>query len=254
MSQQIGTIGSPEFIGASHMSTVMHFPIASPRSIVLATAALALALPAHAADLAVKAPAPPPLAASSWTGFYAGANFGAATTSEEATTPFGAASPDPAGAIGGGQIGYNFQLAPAWLLGIEGDIDGTSVKGTTSVIGPSALSITSNHNWYATLAGRAGYVAGPWLFYAKAGGAWMNADYQIQVNSGAGGVASISSTRFGWTAGAGVEYQLMPKWTVKAEYDYLDFGSSNLNFAPIGTTATFKTDVNEIKVGANYHF
>ena len=241
------------------MSTVMHFHIASPRSIVLATAALALALPAHAADLAVKAPAPPP-AAYSWAGFYAGVNFGAATTSEQANTPFGSSSTDPSGVIGGGQIGYNFQLAPAWLLGIEGDIDGTSVKGNTNIVSSSpagigtALSIASNHNWYATLAGRAGYVAGPWLIYAKAGGAWMNADYQIQVNSGAGGAASISSTRSGWTTGAGVEYQIMPKWTFKVEYDYLGFGTSNFNFTPVGIGTTIKTDVNEIKIGANYHF
>jgi opacity protein-like surface antigen len=240
------------------MSTVTHFHIPS-RSIILATAALALALPANAADLAVKAPAPPP-AVYSWTGFYVGANFGAAVTSEQATTPFGSSSPDPAGAIGGGQIGYNFQLAPAWLLGIEGDIDGTSVRGTTNVVSPpvggvaTALSIASNHNWYATLTGRLGYVAGPWLIYAKGGGAWMNADYQLSVNSGVGGAASITSTRSGWTAGAGVEYQLMPKWTVKVEYDYLDFGSSALNFTPVGIVTTFKTDVNEIKVGANYHF
>jgi opacity protein-like surface antigen len=242
------------------MSTTTRFYIASSRHITLAMAALALALPAYAADLPVKAPAPLTPAAYNWTGFYVGANFGAAVTSEQATTPFGAASPDPAGAIGGGQIGYNFQLAPAWLVGIEGDIDGTSVKGNTNIVSSSpvgagtALSIASNHNWYATLAGRLGYVAGPWLIYAKGGGAWMNADYQIQVNSGTGGAASLSSTRSGWTAGVGVEYQLMPKWTVKVEYDYLDFGSSNLNFAPIGTGATFKTDVNEIKVGANYHF
>jgi opacity protein-like surface antigen len=242
------------------MSTLTHLHIASSRRIALATAALALALPAHAADLAVKAPAPLAPAAYSWTGLYVGANFGAAVTSEQATTPFGTSSPDPAGAIGGGQIGYNFQFAPSWLMGIEGDIDGASTRGNTNVVSPpvggttTALSIASDHNWYATLSGRLGYVAGPWLFFAKGGGTWMNADYQIQVNSGVGGAASINTTRSGWTAGVGVEYQLLPKWTVKVEYDYLDFGTSNLNFAPLGIGTTFKTDVNEIKVGANYHF
>jgi opacity protein-like surface antigen len=242
------------------MSTLTHLNIASSRRIALATAALALALPAHAANLAVKAPAPLAPAAYSWTGLYVGANFGAAVTSEQATTPFGASSPDPAGAIGGGQIGYNFQLAPSWLIGIEGDIDGTSTRGNTSVISPSvggtstALSIASGHNWYATLTGRLGYVSGAWLFFAKGGGALMNADYQIQVNSGSGGTASITSTRSGWTSGVGVEYQLLPKWTVKVEYDYLGFGTSNLNFAPLGIGTAFKTDVSEFKVAANYHF
>jgi opacity protein-like surface antigen len=237
------------------MSTITHSHIASSQRIALATAALALALPAHAADLAVKAPAPLAPAAYSWAGLYVGPNFGAAVTSEQATTPLGASSPDPAGAIGGGQIGYNFQLAPSWLIGIEGDIDGASTHGTTNVVSPAtALSIASDHNLYATLTGRLGFVAGAWLFFAKGGGAWMNADYQIQVNSGLGGTASINTTRSGWTAGVGVEYQLLSRWTVKVEYDYLDFGTSNLNFAPIGIETTFKTDVSEIKVGANYHF
>jgi opacity protein-like surface antigen len=240
------------------MSTVMQFHILPPRRLALATAGfVTLALPAYAADLAVKAPPPP--AAYNWTGFYAGANFGAAVTSEEPTTPFGASSLDPSGAIGGGQIGYNFQFAPSWLAGIEAEFDGTSVRGTTSVVGTganigTALSIASDHNWYGTLSGRLGYVSGAWLFYAKGGAAWMNADYQIQVNSGLGGAASVNTTRSGWTAGVGVEYQLLPKWTVKVEYDYLDFGTSNLNFASIGIGTTFRTDVNEIKFGANYHF
>lgn len=82
----------------------------------------------------------------------------------------------------------------------------------------------------------------------------MNADYRIAVNSGAAGAASITATRSGWTAGIGVEYQLIPKWTVKVEYDYLDFGTGTFNFSPIGTAAAFRTTVDAIKVGANYHF
>jgi opacity protein-like surface antigen len=241
------------------MATVMHVHVAPWRRISLATSALALALPAHAADLAIKAPPPAAPVAYNWTGLYGGANFGGAFNSEGVTTPFGATSTDPSGALGGGQIGYNFQFAPSWLAGIEGEFDGTSARGTTSAIGSdaqtaTALSISGSHNWYATLSGRLGYVSGAWLFYGKGGAAWMNADYQIQVNSGLAGGGSLNATRTGWNLGAGVEYQLMPKWTVKVEYDYLDFGSSTLSFAPPVGATTFRTQVNEVKAGVNYHF
>lgn len=100
-----------------------------------AAAALALALPANAADLAVKAPPPVP-DADAWTGLYGGPNFGFALTREQATTPLGGGQPSPAGAIGGGQIGYNVQVAPSWLIGIEGDFEATSVQAMTNVVTP----------------------------------------------------------------------------------------------------------------------
>jgi outer membrane autotransporter protein len=237
------------------MSKATHFHIAAPLTgFALATAALALPVPTQAADLATKAPPPVPVVYN-WTGFYVGANFGAATVSEDVATPLGTASPDPSGAIGGGQIGYNFQLAPAWLVGIEGDIDGTSVKGTANVVGAgTAMSLESDHNWYATVTGRLGYVTGAWLFYAKGGVAWLNADEQLSVNSGIAGTQSISATRTGWTAGAGVEYLFSPKWSAKVEYDYLGFDNHDLNFTSLGIATTAKSDVNEFKVGLNYHF
>jgi len=47
---------------------------------------------------------------------------------------------------------------------------------------------------------------------------------------------------------------LSPRWSAKVEYDYLDFGSSTLGFVtPFGTGLTFKTQINEVKAGLNYH-
>jgi len=234
------------------MSNVTHFHIVQPLRVALAaTAVVALALPAHAADLATKA--------YNWTGLYGGANFGFAFNTERATAPLGTASTDPSGVLGGGQLGYDFQFAPSWLAGTEAEFDGTTARSTTSVVGvgvqmETALSIASDHNWYGTLNGRFGYVAGPWLTFAKGGAAWMNANYQVEVNSGIAGVSSLNTTRTGWTAGGGAEYQPIPKWTVKVEYDCLDFGASTSNFAAPAGATTFKTQVNEVKAGINDHF
>jgi outer membrane immunogenic protein len=115
---------------------------------VAAVAAL-LGTSAFAADMAVKAPpSPPPAPVYSWTGWYVGGNVGyswgdaqpniagngsigvVATT---ITTPFSFADSSSTrldGIVGGGQIGYNFQFSPRWVLGLEADIQGSGERST----------------------------------------------------------------------------------------------------------------------------
>jgi opacity protein-like surface antigen len=193
-----------------------------------------------------------------WAGLYLGANFGGAFNREDATTPIGIAATNPSGVLGGIQGGYNYLLAPHWLVGLEGELGWTSSQGKTNFIDPTgttALSITSDHNWYDTVNARFGYVTGPLMLYAKGGAAWMNADYRLDVNSGLDGSAILSANRSGWNVGAGLEYMLGSRWSAKLEYDFLDFGSKTLGFdTPFGNGVTFKSSINEVKAGVNYHF
>jgi opacity protein-like surface antigen len=243
------------------MSTVTRFyrAVLSNRT-ALAIALFIVALPAHAADL-TKAP-PAPAVAYSWTGAYVGVNFGGAWDREDVTSPFGLAATNPGGVLGGAQLGYNYQFS-SWLLGIEAEFDGTDAQGSTNFVGPAtggpgtgtALAVFGDHRWYTTVSGRLGYVMGSLLLYVKAGGAWMNADYKLgATTSGITVNDSLANTRSGWNAGIGLEYPLFPRWSAKLEYDYLDFGTSTLNFVDAGIPASFKTQVNEIKLGLNYHF
>jgi opacity protein-like surface antigen len=239
------------------MSTSSRFDLpALAKVTVITTAAFMFGLPAHAADLSVKALVSPASANYNWSGAYVGVNFGFAFNREDVTTPLGIFATDPSGVLGGAQLGYNYLFSSSWLLGIEGDFDWTSAAGNTNFNNVAATgSVTSDHKWYDTLDGRLGYVAGPWLFYAKGGGAWMNADYRFAANSPFGGGATMSSSRPGWNIGGGVEYMLASRWSVKAEYNYLDFGNTTLGFAtPFGTGLTFRTRVNEVKAGVNYHW
>ena len=100
---------------------------------ILGIAALAsvLASSAFAADMPVKAPRiVEPL--WTWTGFYVGVNGGYSWgRSNTSITPFAAIFPavpftpfkqDVDGGIGGGQIGYNWQVDPRWLVGVEADL------------------------------------------------------------------------------------------------------------------------------------
>jgi outer membrane receptor protein involved in Fe transport len=192
-----------------------------------------------------------------WAGPYVGASFGGAfSAGEHVLTPIDWGATNPSGVLGGLQFGYNYLVAPTWLVGIEGELGWTSAQGKANFINPAAsLSITSDQNWYDTLSARIGYVRGPLMLYGKAGAAWMNADYLMQVNSGLNGSILTGTTRPGWMVGGGLEYMLGSRWSAKLEYDYLDLGSKTLSFVnPFGNSVLVKTAVNQVKAGVNYHF
>src|SRR5437762_550544 len=139
---------------------------------VLAMAA-ALVGSAAAADLGrrsempVRAPIYQPM--FSWTGLYAGLSVGGRWADIDATSISGGSAPpanvtsnfDSATARVGGYVGYNWQMAPTWLLGIEADGawgDGSAsqafVPGFTALAGDS---FTVKHTWDSSLRGRVGF-------------------------------------------------------------------------------------------------
>ena len=199
-----------------------------------------------------------------WTGFYAGAHFGGAFTIEDATTAGVLAGPaqtngfDSSGAVGGLQLGYNWQVLPHWLVGLEAELSWSSAESKTNFTdGRTALSVTSDHNrGYQTLAGRVGYVNGPLLTYVKAGSAWANIEYQVMAAGAVNGSADLQASRSGWSFGTGIEYLLSPRWSAKAEYEFLDFGTATVgtNLVLAGDSLAVTNQIHEVKAGFNYHW
>ena len=103
--------------------------------LLFATAVVALGgSPGYAADLApqpVYYPPPPPPPLYTWTGFYFGGNggFGGNQFQYPVTvgSTTGTASLNSSGFFGGGQVGFNWQVAPAWVIGVETDFDGADI-------------------------------------------------------------------------------------------------------------------------------
>jgi outer membrane immunogenic protein len=226
---------------------------------------------AHAADLPVPAgPAPVSYyrpALYDWTGFYLGGNVGAAFMRDNATqaagpaltTIIGTIPVNPVGALGGGQVGFNYEFAP-WVVGIEAMWSGAVSMSSTTMVstapGSAAIneSMQDNLFWVASATGRVGYAHDDVLFYVKGGGAWESVKYLQTV--GAGGAAGIqqsfTDTRSGYTVGAGIEYGLTENFSAKVEYDFYDFGSQTYNFAQ--TPLSISSQVHQVLAGINYRF
>src|SRR5215468_3710914 len=180
-------------------------------------------------------PPPPPPPFYSWTGLYVGVHVGGGW----ADLGIGDTG---SGFLGGGQIGYNYQISPQWVLGVEADIAGTTIKDGvnasfvfSSAPGfPSAIATTEASvklDWLSTFAARFGYAFDRWLVYGKAGGAWAHATANISSSvvvpgfGGVGGGGTIDRSVSGWMLGFGTEYALWDGWTAKIEYNMIDFGN-----------------------------
>ena len=93
---------------------------------------------------AYKAPSPVAAPAATWAGLYIGGHIGAgwgdktlnvAEGCAPLPTGFVDANGTVSGILGGGQIGYNLQLMPQWVAGIEADVSAADVKGNYSCFG-----------------------------------------------------------------------------------------------------------------------
>jgi outer membrane immunogenic protein len=238
---------------------------------------------ARAANMAVKAPpAPIPGPAWNWSGYYAGVNLGYGIGSDQGgfniIAPGSGLSPtperfnySPAGVIGGGQIGINWQVDPHWAWGVEADLQGsgqydnfTCVQQCLNVPGVSLNGTTVNQRlrWVGTARGRLGWSDGPALWYATAGfaaGEMRTAINTIQQASPAVPF-NFNDTKGGFAVGGGLEYRLWGNWTAKAEYLYIDLGSISHTFtyppAPFPSINTYSSHVrdNAVRLGLNYKF
>jgi outer membrane immunogenic protein len=265
----------------------------------IAAIASLLSTSALAADLAPHMPAPI-VAVYDWTGFYIGGNIGYSwgRSSDTSTLTNGAGtvlftSADRTnlnGVVGGGQIGYNWQMQN-WLWGLEADIQGTDEKGTRNftcpagvctpstilpgnfalpVVVPGAavpLALYQKIDWFGTVRGRVGVLVDPKvLLYATGGLAYG----EVKSSETIGAFTGFSSTsiKAGYTVGAGIEGAIGGNWTAKLEYLYVDLGRTSGSFATTipafgagvvasGTlTSGYSSRItdNVLRVGLNYRF
>ena len=230
-------------------------------SSISVVALIAMSTTAFAADLpSRRAPpvyVPPPPPAFTWSGFYAGvnvgggfdsySNYGLAGINAGAVNAIfgngnrpGFISTDASGVVGGGQIGYNFQLNQGLIgnalsgfgstlspitglfglgassgpvAGIEADADATGIRQTFSSFGNNNNITTaqSRLNFLATVRGRVGYGFGNLLVFGTGGFAYGGVNNNLALINGTGttvGFGGVNRIQTGYTFGGGVEYAI----------------------------------------------
>ena len=234
------------------------------------------AVGASAADLPAQPYTKAPAVAApvyDWTGFYAGASIGGRATESNWTTdclaiPCGFTTLLPqrnpqefnSSSVRGGIFGgYNWQLSPKWVVGVEGDF--AWANSSKSVLGiPGAAffgapfanfsqdSSRVESRWDAGIRGRVGFLATPgWLVFGTGGVSWLSLRESASCTAqGLAGGAWCLANRAetyekiltGWTVGGGLEGKVWQNWLVRAEYRYADYGRHSFQFfgnAPIDT-------------------
>jgi outer membrane immunogenic protein len=220
---------------------------------LVATAALTQL--ASAADLPAKVytKAPAMVAAYNWTGWYVGGNIGygwGGSTGNDLTVAdpagifvgyaalggFRYPSVKPKGVVGGAQIGYNWQNG-AIVWGAVADLQFSGMKDDQTVnvpaLGiffPETQSHSSKIQWFGTVRGRVGYAANNFLPYITGGLAYGKVQGNLHLFIPTSGFimdGTNTTTRAGWTAGAGFEYGLT-NWTFGVEYLHVDLGNASV--------------------------
>lgn len=234
-----------------------------------------------------------------WQGFYTGLNIGGAWLDANGTlsptgcfatvggcglTAGGGASRsfsrsfNASGPLGGIQAGYNWQVSPQWVLGLETDFDGSGVNNSTNEVfslapplsGSATVHSSASQDFLGTVRGRVGFVPIPDLLLFGTGGfAYGQQSGSASITFSRAGdtySGSSSNVRTGWAAGGGGEWKFAPQWSLKAEYLYVDLGAGgdqnvNVTNAAVagvnpsaGFHATLNSHENVVRIGLNYHF
>ena len=189
-----------------------------------------------------------------WTGFYVGAHLGGAWARSSSVTlnpypvPFGFPQQGiplagSSGFAGGGQVGFDAQVSPHILLGLEADFSWTH-KAASGFVAPlqgsppgrildSYGTASREIDWLGSLRPRGGVIFDRLLVYATGGAAFERVKFTanaVMPNLGDNGGFTTpgysNAISWGWVAGGGVEYALTANWIVRAEYLHYHFNDN----------------------------
>lgn len=244
------------FSKRSHLGVTMKVKILATAAMATLAAigsASAADLPPPTAPVYYKAPPPP---VNNWTGCYIGGGGGYGMWTQDSFVTFGSTAITASQTNGGkgwfgqGQGGcdYQFNLPlgnwnPSVVIGLFGDWEGGSIRGTSSFPGVVGAE-TESSSW--AVGGRAGYVVTPRLLTYFDGGftqaRFDSVNYNLAIaGGGPTGLGLAAQTYNGWFIGSGFEYAF--DWLpisglfLKTEYRYSQFGGNNGVSVPITGTA-----------------
>lgn len=248
------------------------FLLSSVALVGLSTGVMAADLPRRQA-----APAFVPVPVFTWTGFYIGVNagYGFSENEDDNNTVFLPAGSvvgsrgtsgtltfndgrdgDEDGFVGGGQIGYNYQIG-TFVIGFETDFqyadlggrDGRSSNSGYTFVGtpglafaPPAATVSRNGvsslETFGTVRGRLGLAFDRTLLYVTGGFAYGFSEGGDEFNGFVGNFRGEDDVQYGYTVGGGIEYAFTNNVTVKIEGLYVNLDQNSSRFEPTYNLAT----------------
>lgn len=191
-----------------------------------------------------------------WQGAYGGVHAGVGLSQTQTSLVASAGvfngddnhdNPAP-GAVAGVQLGYNWQVTPVWVAGIEGDFGSLGIDRNVGNWNGANFGVAAD--MYGTLRARVGRSVGQALLYTTAGAAVVRVKNTFNA-------FSERETATGWTYGGGIEAVLGNHWTAKVEYLLIDAGHQEVtdpNFFAPGTTIRFDNRFHVFRFGVNKKF
>jgi outer membrane immunogenic protein len=229
---------------------------------------VAMAAPAFAADLPMKAPPPvlPPM--FNWSGFYIGGNGGWGQSDncfaivDAVFGLLGNECNNRSGGVVGGQIGYRWQQPGShFVFGLEAQGDWANLRASRQSLIDPGLTLTAKTDAIGLFTGQIGFGWDTWLWYFKAGAAVTGNNLTVtDTTLGLGvGIAQANTTRWGGAIGTGFEYAFAPNWSVGFEYDHLMLGGQDTVIAAPasffnGTLLRGSQNVDMLTIRFNYRF
>lgn len=221
----------------------------------------------------------PPQVIDLWSGPYIGLSLGGRWTSDSWATAgtYGSHEYESSSARVGLYGGYNWQVKPDWIVGIEADIAWANNHSSLDVIpGITGKNRTGTSdlkdNAEGGIRARIGYLVTPdTLIFATGGVSFL----QSEVNASSvtttriknycapdtvvttRAADSASWTQAGWSVGGGIEKAVAKNWLLRGEYRYSSYGSHKVGLmqgaqhfeAEIGSRST-----QTAMIGISYQF
>lgn len=204
---------------------------------------------APAVEVAPVAPVVVTAPVGDWQGGYAGGTLGYAFNGDDKiglSSPEGASlgTAELSGANAGLRVGYRWQR-DRWVFGPELSIDGGDIKDEFDY--GEFGTFESKVNWVAALKLKAGYEVQPGtLLFGTLG---VNKGDFTYNNSG----TDIDYDATGYVVGIGAERMINDRVSLTGEYEYNNFGDTDVDLATdVRTVAT--PDFHNVKLGVNFKF
>ena len=216
-----------------------------------------LAGPVSAADMGVLHKAPAMMEDTSWSGLYFDVSGGGGWghSSWDVASVFnggpigGTGSFDQSGWLAGAGAGYNWRVGQV-VFGLDVDFSAADIQGTTGA-GPCTGGCQTKLAWFHTGRARLGLPFGAFMPYVTGGAAAIG----LKDRAGSSNESAVDPRLWGWVVGGGLEFMVLPQWTLRAEYLHADFPGSLIanDIGFFGTTSITERNVNIFRVGVSYY-